>query len=374
MNHEQSDDLAGWKQRRQEEWNAKIAAELAAIRSREAEFDPATNAEIHTPLPRRPRQERRGPGHRLTGTQELLLQQLAFLNDLGITTVSIPELAQRVGCSRRGIQYSLARLIELRYVAREIRPSHNPRHHLPSKITVLPAGWVRINRIGPAPVLSGTQKQAHPSEITNNNSCTKVEMSAAAAPPDSARATPSAAARRQPDRSAEADTGVITTGKEKGKGHAPALPVRSPETTDAARKAAAVLHPARAPIIEMLDPFDVLDAVRMQRLSRFHHQAWLRAVEMHGREKALLAAAVALMRSHDRNNRPIRSAASYLGGMLRQPANKLNPLPSLIRMLTSPAAKLCDGQPISSPLVGRPSGHMSSSLSSRPESGSPLRQ
>ena len=335
MNHEQSDDLAGWRQRRQEEWNAKIAAELAAIRSREAEFDPAAIADIHTPLPRRPRQERRGPGHRLTGTQELLLQQLAFLNDLGITTVSVPELAQRVGCSRRGIQYAMARLIELRFVGREIRPSHNPRHHLPSKITVLPAGWVRINRIGPAPVLSGAQNQAHPSEIKNNNSCTKVDGSAAIAPHSSARATPSAAARREPDRSAEADTDVITTGKEKGKTHAPAPPVRSPEMNDAARKAAAALHPARAPIIETLDPFDVLDVVRMQRLSRFHHQAWMRAVEMHGRDKALLAAAVVLLRSNDRSNRPIRSAASYLGGMLRLAPCQLNPLPSLGALLAS---------------------------------------
>ncbi|PJI41821.1 hypothetical protein [Ferrovibrio sp.] len=329
MNHEQSDDLAGWKQRRQEEWNAKIAAEMAAIRSREAEYDPATIAEIHTPLPRRPRQERRGPGHRLTGTQELLLQQLAFLNDLGIATVSIPELAQRVGCSRRGIQYSLARLIELRYVAREIRPSHNPRHHLPSKITVLPAGWVRINRIGPSPVLSGTQKQAHPSEINNNNSCTKVERSAAAASPSSARATPSAAARPEPEKPAEAEMSLITTGKEVGKTCAPGHPAPSVESTEAARKAAAALHPARAPIIETLDPFDVIDAVRMQRLSRFHHQAWQRAVEIHGREKALLSAAVALMRSKDRNSRPIRSAASYLGGMLRVGPGQLNPIPSL---------------------------------------------
>lgn len=333
MNHEQSDDLAGWKQRRQEEWNAKIAAELAAIRSREAEYDPATIAEIHTPLPRRPRQERRGPGHRLTGTQELLLQQLAFLNDLGITTVSIPELAQRVGCSRRGIQYSLARLIELRYVAREIRPSHNPRHHLPSKLTVLPAGWVRINRIGPAPVLYGAQNQAHPSEIKNNNSCTKVDRSDAIAPPSNARATPPAAARREPDGPLDADTPKVTTGMEVGKTHAPAPPVRSPEMNDAARKAAAALHPARAPVIETLDPFDVLDAVRMQRLSRFHHGAWDRAIGVHGREMVLLAAAVALIRPSDRNNRKIRSPASYLGGMLRQPPGHLNPLPSLHSLL-----------------------------------------
>ena len=333
MNHEQSDDLAGWNQRRQEEWNAKVAAELAAIRSREAEYDPATIAEIHTPLPRRPRQERRGPGHRLTGTQELLLQQLAFLNDLGITTVSIPELAQRVGCSRRGIQYSLARLIELRYVAREIRPSQNPRHHLPSKITVLPAGWVRINRIGPAPVQSGTQKQAHPSEIKNNNSCTSVDRRVAVAPPSSARATPSAAARREPDQQPDAADGVITTGNEKGKTHAYAQTVRSPEVTETARKAAVAVHPARAPVIETLDPFDVIDAVRMRRLSRYHHQAWERAIKVHGREQALLAVAVALIRSQDRNNRPINSAASYLGGMLKLAPSKLNPMKSLVLLL-----------------------------------------
>jgi hypothetical protein len=335
MNHEQSDDLAGWKQRRQDEWNAKVAAELAAIRSREAEFDPASNAQINAPLPRRPRQERKGIGHRLTGIQELLLQQLAFLNDLGITTASIPELANRVGCSRRGIQYALSKLVELRYVAREIRPSHNPRHHLPSKITVLPAGWVRINRIGPSADLSGAQKQAHPSEIKNNNSCTQVERSAAAAAPSSARATPSAAARRDPARPVATDGSLITTGKEQGKIHTPALPEPSADAASIARQAAAALHPARANILDRLDPFDVIDAVRRQRLSLFHPDAWSRAVEVHGREKALLAAAVALMRTADGKNKPIRSVASYLGGMLRQHPNQLNPMPSLQQMLVT---------------------------------------
>src|SRR3546814_9291369 len=54
----------------------------------------------------------------------------------------------------------------------------------------------------------------------------------------------------------------------------------------------------------------------------------------HGRETALLAAALALLRRNDGHGRPIRSAASYLGGMLRQSPGVLNPVPSLTPLLT----------------------------------------
>src|SRR5690606_39558448 len=100
-----------------------------------------------------------------------------------------------------------------------------------------------------------------------------------------------------------------------------------------ARAAASRLHPSRAPIIEKLDPFDVLDAVRRQHFSHFDQLAWHRALAAHGRETALLAVALALLRPQDGRGREIRSKASYLGGMLRQSRGALNPVASLSSLL-----------------------------------------
>src|ERR1043165_7756361 len=91
MEHGQFDDLAGWKQQRQAEWHARISTELAAFQAQQDAYDPAAQAEIHAPRPRRQRKELRACGHRLTGTQEFLLQQLAFLNDLGIVAVTVHQ-------------------------------------------------------------------------------------------------------------------------------------------------------------------------------------------------------------------------------------------------------------------------------------------
>lgn len=259
----------------------------------------------------------------------------------------------RTGYSRSQVQRSLRQLEEHKMLQRRIRPSSNPRRHLPSILTVTALGWTWLNRIpmpSPSPDFSA-QKIGHPSEIKTNNTCTKDERSAAVAAHSSARATPSAAARPEPERlvAAASPEGFTTEGTlgrdlEDPAKCEPALDTSRPVKVDSAagraipvrlaRLAAAKLHPSRAPNIDDLDPFDVLDAVRRQHLSLFHADAWSRALEAHGRETALLAAALALLRPTDGRGRPIRSAASYLGGMLRQSPGALNPLPSLVPLLT----------------------------------------
>ncbi|MFC3675000.1 hypothetical protein [Ferrovibrio xuzhouensis] len=341
--------------RRQEEWNRRIEIELAAFRSRQDEHDPEIKAEVHQKKPRKKRPEREGLGRDLTTIQQHLLTRLAQLNDLGISAISVPELAAQIGCSDRSVQRGLQRLEEIGYVSRRLRPTRNPRHHRPSIITLLAPGWLRLNRIGPAANAQdlGVTKVSPPSEIKIITTCTKVDRSAVAAARTGARATPSAAAR-QPTRSsrpAEASGVDLTTGEALGASSAEPNPPparkpaagRGPELNqlDAAtlaRFAVAKLHPSRSATTNAQDPLDVLDAIRRQRFSLFDPGAWSRAVEAHGRETALLAAALALLRRNDGHGRPIRSAASYLGGMLRQAPGALNPLPSLAPLLTTAAA------------------------------------
>src|SRR3546814_2218008 len=66
---------------------------------------------------------------------------------------------------------------------------------------------------------------------------------------------------------------------------------KSADCWSLARLAAEKLCPGRA---APQDPWSVIDAARRQRLSLFHSDAWSRAVGAHGREVALLAAALAL--------------------------------------------------------------------------------
>lgn len=339
--------------RRQEEWNATLAAGLAASRAREEEFDPAVQAEIRKKTYRKPKCTE-GLGRRLSGIEQLLLTRISQLNDLGIVQISVPELAGAIGCDDRSIQRCLKRLEASGFLRRRLQPTSNPRRHRPSIIMLLDLGWVKLNRIGPAPrpTAVGVTKMPPPSEIKNNNSCTKDDRSSAVAARSGARATPSAAARTEA-RSATLErrtTPGLTTGKKEDEQN-PAVDSlvrpaeqarverrqrpRRPDSMQLARLAAARLHPSRAPLTQADSHFEIIDAVRRQRLSLFSPDAWSRAVAAHGRETALLAAALALLRHSDGRGHPIRSAASYLGGMLRLSPGQLNPVPSLLTILAN---------------------------------------
>ena len=339
--------MADADSRRQEEWDKRVASRLAAIRAQEAEYDPTAQAEIHARRSYRKRKHPEGLGPDLRRADQHVLRRIAQLNDLGITEISVTELANGTGYGRRQVQYSLSRLEGMRLLRRRIRPSNNPRRHHPSALTLLAAGWVWLGRTPPAhskPDFSA-QKNARPSEIKNKTTCTKAERGAATAARNNARATPSAAAREhKPAPPAAAARDGFTTEKqgaparrERRRPAAENIPQvgdqagKSADCWSLARLAAEKLCPGRA---APQDPWSVIDAARRQRLSLFHSDAWSRAVGAHGREVALLAAALALLRRNDGHGRPIRSAASYLGGMLRQSPGVLNPVPSLTPLLT----------------------------------------
>lgn len=335
--------------RRQQEAEAiqRARARLAAATAAEASFDPIEKAAAKEKRQYRPRQKRDGLGARLTAIQEHLLRALAFLNDLGVASVTVPELANRIGCSTRSIQYGLTYLVSIGYIERDIRPSANPRRHLPSVIRVLSPGWLRLGRLAPASF--GTQKIALPSEYKNINSSTKAERSGADAPHASAPEAPNGAARIEsnPENLEQTDRPKLPSGRQreaaKPSPHRPTVGARRPldrpqkpahaDAITLARAAASRLHPSRAAIIERLDPYEVIDAVRRQHFSHFNDAAWSRAVLSHGRETALLAVALTLLRPIDGRGREIRSKASYLGGMLRQSPGALNPIASLSSLL-----------------------------------------
>lgn len=349
------DELEAVARNHQANRNARVAAEVAAFRAQYDHCAPAVRATLIKKRTYRSRQAREGLGPPLKTNEELLLRVLSFLNDLGVFSVTVPELANRVGCDPRTIQRALKRLEEIGYVGRRLQPTSNPRRHRPSLIAVLDPGWLRLNRVGPAPSGSGVgvTKMSPPSEIIKNNSSTKVERSAGKPSHSGARATPSAAARPAPDQPGpspvQPDLG--TAGKERASGSSENIghpsaadgsanadsPPESAKELELARKAAAILHPSRAPILDRMDPFDVLDAVRRLHLSNFNADAMARAIDAHGRPTVLLAVGLALLRRKDGRGAPIRSAASYLGGMLRQSPGQLNPVASLDAILASSA-------------------------------------
>jgi hypothetical protein len=343
FNHD-LDVMADADSRQQEEWDKRISSRLAEIRAQEAEYDPAVQAEIHERRAYRKRKHPEGLGPDLRRADQHVLRRIAQLNDLGITEISVTELANSTGYGRRQVQYSLGRLVDMRLLRRRIRPSNNPRRHHPSALTLLASGWVWLGRTPPAhskPDFSA-QKIARPSEIKNKTTCTEAEGGAAATARANARATPSAAAREpEPAPPAAAAQDGFTTGKQGATGREELGRPKSSQIGDQiatprdsralARMAAEKLNPARS---AAEDPWSVIDAARRQRLSLFHPDAWSRGVGAHGREVALLAAALALLRQNDGHGRPIRSAAGYLGGMLRLSPGALNPAPSLTPLLT----------------------------------------
>src|SRR3546814_7283666 len=96
---------------------------------------------------------------------------------------------------------------------------------------------------------------------------------------------------RRPPRSTRTDTLFpYTTLFRSAAGRGPEL--NQLDAATLARFAVAKLHPSRSATTNAQDPLDVLAAIRRQRFSLFDPGAWSRAVEAHGRETALLAAAL----------------------------------------------------------------------------------
>lgn len=289
------------------------------------------------------RQERQGLGAWLTPTQERLLRVLAHCIDTGRPCPAVIELANRVGCSERAIRYGLTRLVELEMVSRLQRPSRNPRRSMTNRYSLLPQGWLRLGRRGSVGTVT-RQKIAEPSD-SKIIPCTG-NRSAPLGAPAVARSAPNGAARPPepqseglpPSRSSEirietAGSGFADGDKRQSSRYSinqsAKTEVGAHSMIELARTVAARISGSEKRLKASPDPFALLDSLRRQQLSKFHGAAWLRAVAAHGREIALLAAAVAMIRREDSHGRPIQSAASYLGAMLRLPPGHLDPMASL---------------------------------------------
>lgn len=292
----------------------------------------------------------------LRGCDGDVLRVLSQLADQGKSAISKSEIGRRIGKHPETVRLSLRRLESagmLRTAQRQgvaIRQDNGRviRIDPPNHFTITDKGWMTLNRRPPAAARSAavsTKKFRHPSESKNITTCTEERSAAKAAHTTAARSAPTGAARPiepKPATTAPSRTARLHSGNAGGTFGAkkPDQPSgstaqrprnrREPASAEAlARAAAQKLIGSEIEFTAKDDPFEILDRVRRQHLSRFDGGAWSRAVAAHGRETALLAAAVAMLRREDGRGRPITSRASYLGAMLRQSPAALNPAPSL---------------------------------------------
>lgn len=291
----------------------------------------------------------------LRGCDGDVLLVLSYLAHQGKSAVSKSEIGRRIGKHPETVRLSLRRLeaagmlctAQRQGVAIRKENGRVIRIDPPNSFTITDKGWMTLSQQPPAAARSAavsTKFFRHPSESKNITTCTN-ERSAETAHTTAARSAPIGAARPtmpkpetpEPSREAKLPSGKAGGSSGGTNPHrlscgAAQKPINRREPASAEALARAAAQKLTGPEIEFAaagDPFEILDRVRRQHLSRFDGGAWSRAVMAHGRETALLAAAVAMLRREDGRGRPITSRASYLGAMLRQSPAALNPAPSL---------------------------------------------
>ena len=284
-------------------------------------------------------------GHDLTKSQFDVLLVLAQLSDMGILTPAISEIANRIGRHRDTVRRALRRLEECELIHTMHRPSNDPLHDLPNLYTVLPAGWLRLNRRP-----SGSDQMAYPPEKIRHpsDSLLKTDVTGLGGAPDGARL---AALSRphgrgqptelEPDISnpestpvcQQADKAASRAEQTRGESSktAPPEPFSSPaegSDVDLAYRAAKILDPTGTKNLRPVAAFGWLENHRRQHLGKFSSVAWTRAVQRLGWQTCLLAYAVTALRSRTATGREIQSRAAYLGGILRR-GHEASPAKSL---------------------------------------------
>ncbi len=282
----------------------------------------------------RRRLDRASMGHWITASQDRLLRALVHCWDGGRSDPSVDELAARVGCHARTIQLGLARLRDLELILITPRPTRDGRNRT-NVYTILPEAFARLHRVETTD--SWVKNFAHPSDIMKKDSVTAKRST----PRRPANRGPGVPATLKSASSTENSASRASTRKDQkqeirqdgGRVFQPDSPARTPDAPRtgprpnpaghrpgksdvlAARAAAALARPGSDRTGD--DAWSALDRERSIRLSRFHYGAWSRAVQAHGRENCLLAAAVAMLRPAAAGGDEIQSRAAYLGGMLR---------------------------------------------------------
>lgn len=295
--------------------------------------------------PYRRRLDRASMGHWITASQDRLLRALIHCFDAGRSDPSIEELAARVGCHPRTVQLGLSRLKSLELILVTARPTKDGRNRT-NVFTILPEAFARLHRRESSD--SWVKNFAHPSDIRKKDSVTASIRSAPRRPADRGPGAP-ATLTSNPNTSGMAGTTDERQGRQKNlrqdggrvfhrgsrtgssaarpTGPQPAAADRPATNSEflASRAAAALLPPGKT--ASAADPWTEIERERSVRLSRFHNGAWQRAIAVHGRERCLLAAAVAMLKPVSAVGDEIQSRAAYLGGMLRSAS--LDPASSL---------------------------------------------
>lgn len=347
-------DLAAANAKAQRE--KELADQVERARQQAAQNTPAGDWNYHEDLASVWRSEaKRGPykkrsrpqsrGVALTPTERDVIEVLAELSCIGRVAVSNAELSNRVGKHADTVRLATKGLAVKGLLLKHERRTADGRNR-PNVFNITPYGWTMLNRRPPIQTFAKPtpEKIRHPSEDKKNTS-TDERSAADAAHNKTARSAPNGAARSA--ESSHAPTAPSRTGKlhsgnaggtfggqspDASGGSTASKPLnrRQPASGEAlARAAAKKLLGSQIEFTAQRGAFEMLDLIRQQHLSRFDNGAWSRAEAIHGRERALLAVAVALLRQEDGQGRPIRSRASYLGQMLRRPPAAMNPAPSL---------------------------------------------
>lgn len=304
---------------------------------------------------RRPR--RRKPpslGPRLTPAARDLLLALVHLADQARFSAAKIELAARIGVHPDTVRRGLRQLEAEDLVITTHRSGPRPDLDRPSIFTITPTGWAYLNRRPPAAMAttinvadlaagsgSSTAKLRHPTGLKKKDSvqepASRLAMRSA---PGRAASGPGAHIEINPSTPGMAGSTEEHLDKkifrQDGGADFPAArsaatedapPTGPKAATDAAPGldiekigllAALALLPTGAALSGPCDWRRVIDRERSIRLSKFHPAAWSRAVDAHGSDVVLLAAAVALLRPAEASGRAIRSRAAYLGGILRR--------------------------------------------------------
>jgi len=276
---------------------------------------------------------------KLTTSARDLLEKIADYNIRGRICLGIGMLSNLIGKCEDTVRRASNDLARAGLIEKELQPTRG-RKSRPNLYRVTAYGWTYLNRRpqgAAAGLLIGVrpEKIRHPYQDTSllcktdRNEAHASSAGALQAPNGAARHTeqdPAPAAPRQhgSEQQVRKATGSPVEGGVHHTQNDPPPAAKPPldrAAALAATQAARKLCGTRSEMPDVVDPYDVIDIYRRQHLSRFDGGAWNRAIQAHGRETALLAAALAMLRKRDGRGAEIKSPASYLGAILRKSPN-----------------------------------------------------
>lgn len=291
-------------------------------------------------------------GPHITASARDLLEVIARYNARGRMVLSHGMLSNLIGKHEDTIRRATNQLQAVGYLDKRQQPGRGARSR-PNFYRVTRQGWTYLNAMPaakaaglvfsgdrPAKIREPYQEESIPCKTDDASEAHASHTDAPSAPigaarqsqPETAAAHQSQNEHRRKGGVSDASPGVSRPRMANQSGANKRQPAKSDQL---AALVAAKLSAARPEPGREYDPFTEIDRVRRQRLSKFDGGAWSRAIAAHGRDTALLAAALAMMKRHDARGDEIKSPASYLGSILRKPPGSLDLTSSLTAILTN---------------------------------------